>query len=238
MESIPLYPQLAEQQPQQLQQQQQQQQLQQIQLDDLDGNLITQADLDRIWKPVFEDYTHSRNVIVSGCCAPELGMPVSHLRKLLSEISKSEDEVDQSVVVRRTEPVQRRVQMLQSASAPRLSRRVIDLVSTKADQDGDGWILYQEFCDVILIRNKDDIEMDYLNMPRRLLNNAVQSVTPMSYDEYYTCCPPPLFIILISLVEVAFYLYYCVRMKEFSLTGPTPLHSPLIYDPHRRHEAW
>ena len=76
-------------------------------------------------------------------------MPVSHLRKLLSEISKSEDEVDQSVVVQRTEPVQRRVQMLQSASAPRLSRRVIDLVSTKADQDGDGWILYQVILSLI-----------------------------------------------------------------------------------------
>ena len=80
--------------------------------------------------------------------------------------------------------------------------------------------------------------MDHLNLPQRLLNRAVQSVTPKSYDEYYTCCPPPLFIIIVSLVEVACYLYYCVTMNQFSFTEPTPLHSPLIYDPHRRYEAW
>ena len=91
---------------------------------------------------------------------------------------------------------------------------------------------------MILIRHKDDFDVDQLNMPQRILNSAVSSVTPKNYDEYYTCCPPPLFIILISLVEVGFYLYYCITMGEFSFTGPTPLHSPLIYDPHRRYEAW
>ena len=97
----------------------------------------------RIWKPVFEDYTHKRNVVVSGCCAPSLGMPVNHLRKLLTYIAKDEDEVDQGLMFLTSEPTQRRVQMLRSASAPRLSRRVIEMVSTKADLDGDGWILYQ-----------------------------------------------------------------------------------------------
>ena len=91
---------------------------------------------------------------------------------------------------------------------------------------------------MILIRHKNELEMDHLDLSHRILNNAVQSVTPKSYDEYYTCCPPPLFIILVSLVEIGFYVYYSVTMKEFSLTGPTPIHSPLIYDPYRRHEAW
>ena len=191
-------------------------------------------------------------------------MPVQYLHKLLSQLS--EDDVDQTVLVRTSEPTQQRVQMLRFASAPRLSRRVVDLISTHGDQDEDGWISYQvcfdyfckfvnqfklllrlstnplycpfqEFCNVIL-GQKDDVEMDHLNLPQRLINRAVQSVTPKSYDEYYTCCPPPLFIIIVSLVEVACYLYYCVTMEEFSFSGPTPLHSPLIYDPHRRWEAW
>lgn len=227
-ESIPLYPQLT----------QQPQELQQPDYDEADGNL-TQEDLDRIWKPIFEDYAHTQNVCTTGCCAPQLRMPVRHLRELLMRISKSEDEVDGAVqFLQASKPTQRRVQMLQFASAPRLSRRVIDLVSTKADLDGDGFVHYQEFCDVILIRHKDDIEMDHLGLSQRIVNNAVKSVTPASYDEYYTCCPPPLFIILASLIEVAFYVYYCVQLREFSFTGPTPLHSPLIYDPHRRYEAW
>ena len=71
-------------------------------------------------------------------------MPVRYLRQLLFRISKSEDAVDGSVEILQTKtPTQRRVQMLRFASAPRLSRRVIDLVSTKADLDGDGWIQYQ-----------------------------------------------------------------------------------------------
>lgn len=32
------------------------------------------------------------------------------------------------------------------------------------------------------------------------------------YADHYTCCPPPLFIILITLVEVGFYfLHICLQ---------------------------
>ena len=96
------------------------------------GAELTQDDLDRIWKPIFEDYAHTQNVCTTGCCAPQLRMPVRYLRELLMRISKSEDEVDGAVqFLQASKPTQRRVQMLQFASAPRLSRRVIDLVSTK-----------------------------------------------------------------------------------------------------------
>ena len=96
----------------------------------------------------------------------------------------------------------------------------------------------QEFCDVIL-DEKNDMESHHLKLSQRLRNEAIQLVTPKSYYEHYTCCPPPLFIIIASLVEIVCYLYYCVTMNDtFSVTEPTPLHSPLIYDPHRRYEAW
>ena len=80
-------------------------------------------------------------MLTSGCCAPDLAMPVQYLHKLLSQLS--EDDVDQTVLVRTSEPTQQRVQMLRFASAPRLSRRVVDLISTHGDQDEDGWISYQ-----------------------------------------------------------------------------------------------
>lgn len=59
-----------------------------------------------------------------------------------------------------------------------------------------------------------------------------------SYIQQYNCAPPPIFILLISIIEVAAYVYYCVELKEFSATGPVPFNSPLIYNPYRRFEAW
>ena len=71
-----------------------------------------------------------------------------------------------------------------------------------------------------------------------LMLRAVESVTPKYYHEHYSCCPPPLFIVVVSLVEIAFYLYHAYKQNDFSTTGPAPIHSPLTYDPYRRHEVW
>ena len=71
------------------------------------------------------------------------------------------------------------------------------------------------------------------------MQDSVNSVTPAYYDEYYgRCCPPPLFIPLISLVEIAVFIWYCVEMKKCEANGPVPVYSPLMYDPYRRYEAW
>ena len=70
------------------------------------------------------------------------------------------------------------------------------------------------------------------------MQDSVNSVTPAFYDEYYGCCPPPLFIPLISLVEIAVFIWYCVEMKECSVNRPVIVYSPLMYDPNRRYEAW
>ena len=78
--------------------------------------------------------------------------------------------------------------------------------------------------------------MGHLNTFQRLLNSAISSMTPVYYDEYYTCCPPPLFMMIVSLIQVGFYLYYAITMDNFDYLKP--LHSPLIYDPKRRHEVW
>ena len=59
-----------------------------------------------------------------------------------------------------------------------------------------------------------------------------------SYIDHYNCRPPPFFLILVSIIEIAVFVYYCVYMEEFSATGPVPFNSRLIYNPRRRHEAW
>lgn len=45
-------------------------------------------------------------------------------------------------------------------------------------------------------------------------------------------------MLLVSVIEIAVFVYHCVDLNEFSMNGPVPYNSPLIYNPSRRHEAW
>ncbi|XP_026468573.1 protein rhomboid-like [Ctenocephalides felis] len=58
------------------------------------------------------------------------------------------------------------------------------------------------------------------------------------YADRYTCCPPPLFLILITLVELGFFTYYTITTGEAQATGPVPIDSIFIYRPDKRHELW
>lgn len=79
----------------------------------------------------------------------------------------------------------------------------------------------------------------------RLIRYAALAVVPKSarqsviarYLEEYNCMPPPVFIIIISLIEVAFFIYYCVVLEEVSAIGPVPWQSSLIYNPCRRDQV-
>ncbi|XP_052240787.1 rhomboid-related protein 3-like [Dreissena polymorpha] len=59
------------------------------------------------------------------------------------------------------------------------------------------------------------------------------------YADHYTCCPPPLFVPLITFVEVGCFLYNnAVSSGGVTVNGPFPTHSMLIYRPDRRIEVW
>ncbi|KAL0103571.1 hypothetical protein PUN28_017676 [Cardiocondyla obscurior] len=58
------------------------------------------------------------------------------------------------------------------------------------------------------------------------------------YADHYTCCPPPLFIILITLVELGFFAYYTAAMGGVNPSGPVPIDSVFIYRPDKRLELW
>lgn len=64
-----------------------------------------------------------------------------------------------------------------------------------------------------------------------------------AFTEEFSCKPPTLFMIFISLLELGFFIYTSVKMPEdYGLTinwsGPVPYCSVLIYNPSRRFEAW
>ncbi|GAB6022952.1 hypothetical protein CHUAL_007042 [Chamberlinius hualienensis] len=58
------------------------------------------------------------------------------------------------------------------------------------------------------------------------------------YADNYSCCPPPLFIPAITLIELGFFTYYTVVVGEVSTSGPVPIDSMFIYRPDKRLEVW
>ncbi|XP_048860786.1 rhomboid-related protein 2 [Brienomyrus brachyistius] len=60
------------------------------------------------------------------------------------------------------------------------------------------------------------------------------------YLERANCCPPPIFIILVSIGELAVFIYYAVwkPQKQWVTLGEAIWKSPLTYKPDTREQAW
>ncbi|XP_077882076.1 rhomboid-related protein 2 isoform X1 [Ictidomys tridecemlineatus] len=61
-----------------------------------------------------------------------------------------------------------------------------------------------------------------------------------TYLERANCLPPPVFIISVSLAELAVFIYYAVwkPQKQWITLDTGILESPLTYSPEKREEAW
>lgn len=70
-------------------------------------------------------------------------------------------------------------------------------------------------------------------MPRNQRQTVVSK-----YLEQFNCAPPPIFLLLISIIEIAVFVYYSVQLGDVTATGPVPFDSALIYNPQRRGETW
>eukprot|EP00062_Callorhinchus_milii_P025804 gi/632987191/ref/XP_007910656.1/ PREDICTED: rhomboid-related protein 2-like [Callorhinchus milii] len=60
------------------------------------------------------------------------------------------------------------------------------------------------------------------------------------YLERANCLPPPIFIVLISITELAVFIYYAVWMPQtqWITLGTGTWESPFIYRPDKRMEVW
>ena len=60
-----------------------------------------------------------------------------------------------------------------------------------------------------------------------------------AYVEEFTCTPPTFIMIMLTVSELALYLYTIATVDtDITWTGPVPYCSPLIYNPTRRWEVW
>lgn len=105
-----------------------------------------------------------------------------------------------------------------------IPKNAIDTIIHLTDKDKNGRLSFDEFLDMV-------IGYDYMAsdrpIVRSVLRAAAYTVVPRNDRRYmaeYTCSPPPLFMIIISLIEIVIYI--------------APYDSVLIYNPYRRYEAW
>ncbi len=122
-------------------------------------------------------------------------------------------------------------------------RDIQDKILGNADRNGDGVIDYEEFMDLVrgthigLSRRKR-------RAMRELLKQTVEFIVPYkySYQNQYSCSPPPLFMLAVSFLQVVIFAYNsAVMYKEIGyigLNGPVPYCSHLIYDPDKRQQVW
>lgn len=119
---------------------------------------------------------------------------------------------------------------------------VIEEILERADWDGNNNLSFEEFLHMVHFSETS------ANMPRfqQLVKYVAFAVVPRrqratcvrKYMEEYKCLPPPLFMILASLVEIGIFIFYCVKLGEVGAAKPVPVNSELIYNPYRRKEVW
>lgn len=56
------------------------------------------------------------------------------------------------------------------------------------------------------------------------------------YEDEYSCRPPAIAMIIISIIEVILFIYDATKHKSHSVEGPAAL--LFIYNPHKRYQAW
>ncbi|KAK6479639.1 rhomboid-related protein 3-like isoform X1 [Huso huso] len=131
-----------------------------------------------------------------------------------------------------------------------------------ADSNADGRICYQDFVNLMSNKRSNSfrrailqgsrqrksaalLEEPGLGISQRLVRHVAFETLPREMDrkwyyDSYTGCPPPWFIIVVTIVEVAVFVYYGLLLDRWVLQVSHPLYlrNPLVYHPQLRVQAW
>ncbi|XP_018346074.1 PREDICTED: protein rhomboid isoform X3 [Trachymyrmex septentrionalis] len=125
---------------------------------------------------------------------------------------------------------------------------VVRTIMHKADLDDSGYLEYPEF--IAMIHRKDmqgifgHIVQRYVQcvIPQRPCRTLRQTSVGSSdypdglYEEEYSCRPPAIAMIIISIIEIILFMYDVIKHKSLSVEGPAA--TLFIYNPHKRYQAW
>uniref|UniRef100_A0ABD2WT52 EF-hand domain-containing protein n=1 Tax=Trichogramma kaykai TaxID=54128 RepID=A0ABD2WT52_9HYME len=133
-----------------------------------------------------------------------------------------------------------------------IPNRVVRMIMRKADLNDSGYLEYPEFIAMIHRKDMQGVFGSYVQkyvhtmVPCRPCSiTATQrsqrtylshDLTDGLYEEEYTCNPPALAMIIISLIEIAIFLYDAIVHKAVLVDGPAA--TLFIYNPSKRYQAW
>lgn len=125
-----------------------------------------------------------------------------------------------------------------------IPRKKLQKMLSKADQDKNSYITYAEFMNMYFTSSQ--LTKSEKTAMRKFVGAAIYNIIPKYLREdflkNYNCKPPPIFMVIISILEISSFIYFAVVLSReggtvTAFTG-IPTHNPLIYKPHRRYEAW
>ena len=112
---------------------------------------------------------------------------------------------------------------------------------SQADHNKDGYIDKEEFArwvsDMELASEAGDPDT------RSLHDTTMKHMETAAYAMECRTCPPPLFLVLVSLLQVGMFAYHVTHLSNnhnmrIFWTGPAPLCSQWILNPEKRFQAW
>ncbi|XP_071988005.1 rhomboid-related protein 3 isoform X3 [Engystomops pustulosus] len=139
----------------------------------------------------------------------------------------------------------------------------LDVLLALAPSDAEGKVCYQDVLNLMCTKRSDSfrcailqgkrclckktlLEESSLDLGQRLIRHVAYETLPREIDrkwffDNYTGCPPPWFMITITIVEVAIFVYYGLLLDRFILQGTHSQYmkrNPLVYHPQLRSQAW
>ncbi|XP_030040176.1 rhomboid-related protein 2 isoform X6 [Manduca sexta] len=118
-----------------------------------------------------------------------------------------------------------------------LPDNVVDKIMVLADSDNSGYLDFAEF---VAMMHNPDLKAVFGHFVARYIHSIIPHRNPIdttdgTYEEEYSCWPPAICMILISLVEI---VLFCYDAAQGNTQANGPIAQIFIYNPHKRQEAW
>ncbi|XP_076805485.1 rhomboid-related protein 2-like [Clavelina lepadiformis] len=130
----------------------------------------------------------------------------------------------------------------------KLSDETIQKLTYYMDKNNDGFITLEEINklekeDARTVAKGAGVQLEAISSFRRGIDVVgkyylTKEQQKLMYSDQYDCCPPPIGIVLLSLAQIAVYIYYSATSGEWVWISPGVVTSPLTFLPDRRQEAW
>ncbi|XP_012252365.1 rhomboid-related protein 3 isoform X1 [Athalia rosae] len=127
--------------------------------------------------------------------------------------------------------------------------RVVRMIMHAADLDDSGYLDYPEFIAMIHRKDMQGVFGHYVQryvhcmVPQRRTPSQSSQMSRYSgdtidglYEEEYSCSPPAIAMVIISLLEIILFLYDAIAHKALSVEGPAA--QLFIYHPNKRQQVW